>query len=62
VLRALLPALQENPDLLLENTFLQQDGASTHFACSVNLLLNEAILNIGLVISIGWPVHPDKYL
>jgi len=44
------PALQENPDLLLENTFLQQDKASPHPVCSVNLLLNEAILNIGLII------------
>jgi len=43
------PTLQENPDPLLENTFLQQDGASPHLVCSVNLLLNEAILNIGLV-------------
>jgi hypothetical protein len=61
-----MPVLQENRNLLLEKTVLQEDGAPPHFAdgapphCadgapphftgSVNLLSNETYLNIGLVI------------
>ena len=53
-----MPVLQENRNLLLEKTVLQEDGAPPHFADgapphfagSVNLLSDETYLNIGLVI------------
>jgi hypothetical protein len=61
-----IPALQENPSTLLQNTFFQQNGAPPHFAVNFKVFLDSTFLEswVGRGGPINVPAHSrvDFYL